>query len=318
VTWLNQQSDLLYEHIYGDKDTFLLGWLLTNSAFHLVDQLPKQVPFAICQYDFEGQVLFQHRTQAKWVIYGVNRTVEGFQFEKECLKSLGELRAKWNGKVFHPPTRSDHARDLESVLAKTLLFRLTMIGSTSHDLELMPAHRIGKGSSHHFRYWYIEDDGEDLLLVLEGNNETTARLERHGNGSWRGTMLVDAEMPLLLEVADQSQSEVWSGAQSRPAGGLQDVAAMILDHYSRLPMDLGVGRDFEGALRTLLHLDPDLKNFLDRLMELGSRDAPILQLARRVIQDAALATDDNAREVRRGHNTYTTVSNLDRKYTRSD
>ena len=35
VTWLNQHSDLLYEHIYGDKDTFLLGWLLSSISSKL-------------------------------------------------------------------------------------------------------------------------------------------------------------------------------------------------------------------------------------------------------------------------------------------
>ena len=45
----------------------------------------------MCQHDFEGRRLFQHRNMLKWKVYGENKRVSGFEFEDECSRLLNEL-----------------------------------------------------------------------------------------------------------------------------------------------------------------------------------------------------------------------------------
>ena len=317
VTWLNQQSDLLYEHIYGDKDTFLLGWLLTAMPFHLVDHSPKQISFTLLQHDLEGQILFQHRTLAKWVFYGVNKIIEGFQFEADCLEAIRHLHTMWNGKVFHPPTRSTKALDLERSLSDHRHFRLTIVGSESFDLELLPAHRIGEGSSNLFRYWYAENENGTLRLVLEGNKAATARLQRDEAGDWGGTMMVSTKMPLLLEAVGELRPNVWPSHPPAAVGDLHDIAVKTLDHYRRLPLDLNLERDLEGAVRSFLRLDPSLLATLASWVRSNECKDPVAILAQRVLDTTATDKGDYEGKVRRGHNSFTTISNIDRKYEKS-
>jgi hypothetical protein len=49
----------------------------------------------MCQHDFDGNRVFQHRT-AKWQLQGGNERISGFEFENECLAYLEELRSTWS------------------------------------------------------------------------------------------------------------------------------------------------------------------------------------------------------------------------------
>jgi len=46
----------------------------------------------LCQHDFEGRRIFQHRLK-KWSLHGENSRTEDFWFEEDCLRYLAELRA---------------------------------------------------------------------------------------------------------------------------------------------------------------------------------------------------------------------------------
>jgi hypothetical protein len=57
----------------------------------------------MCQHDFQGRLLFQHRNSAKWNLAGPNPRIPGFRFENECLACLANLRAQWD-RVVHSET----------------------------------------------------------------------------------------------------------------------------------------------------------------------------------------------------------------------
>lgn len=76
--WMNQRSDLFYQFLYGDKDTFLISWLLLSQPFFQIPHLPKQLPHTLCQRDPDGKLLFQHRSGAKWILDGDNPVIDGF------------------------------------------------------------------------------------------------------------------------------------------------------------------------------------------------------------------------------------------------
>src|SRR6201999_3123551 len=82
---LNERSDLYYQHTQGDKGTFQLAWRMLKQPFSMPPHPPKQVrepvearyprqAMALVQHDFDGSVIFQHRTGGikKWIAWGEN------------------------------------------------------------------------------------------------------------------------------------------------------------------------------------------------------------------------------------------------------
>ena len=51
----------------------------------------------MCQHDFDGRRLFQHRNRDKWDYLMCNRNIKDFWFEKECRGYLKELQETWDG-----------------------------------------------------------------------------------------------------------------------------------------------------------------------------------------------------------------------------
>ena len=114
---LNEEADTYYRMVYGDKDTFLAGWLLARHDYALVESAPFADLRCRIQRDFAGAPLFQHRCEAKWSYRGEQRRIAGFVHHEACLEALAELRRQWNGRIFHPPGRGLAAREIEARLA---------------------------------------------------------------------------------------------------------------------------------------------------------------------------------------------------------
>ncbi|HOC56571.1 MAG TPA: glycosyltransferase [Verrucomicrobiota bacterium] len=97
--WYNEHADYYYKYVLGDKDTFHMAFRKLASPFSLVPAPVEQLQATMCQHDFEGRRIFQHRNLAKWDLDGENSRISGFLFEKDCLGFLKELRLKWNGEI---------------------------------------------------------------------------------------------------------------------------------------------------------------------------------------------------------------------------
>jgi alpha 1,2-mannosyltransferase len=95
--WYNERSDFFYQHVYGDKETFRYAWQRLGLPITWPSRFAsEEVRFTLCQHDFAGHVLFQHRFYRKWSLYGQNFMTNGFQLEDLCLQFLDELRVKWH------------------------------------------------------------------------------------------------------------------------------------------------------------------------------------------------------------------------------
>jgi hypothetical protein len=112
--WMNKNADFFYKHIWGDKDTFRFAWHKYGLPYAMIPhpvqilEVPGGTPGigVMCQHDFEGARLFQHRNMAKWDLLGSNPRIPGFLYEHESREFLGELRRHWNGRVgWNPPSR---------------------------------------------------------------------------------------------------------------------------------------------------------------------------------------------------------------------
>jgi hypothetical protein len=53
----------------------------------------------MCQHDFEGNRLFQHRNTDKWNLFLQNKVVPDFWHEPACRTFVKELQTRWDGRV---------------------------------------------------------------------------------------------------------------------------------------------------------------------------------------------------------------------------
>jgi hypothetical protein len=93
--WYNEHSDFFYHYIHGDKDTFHMAFRKLNVPYSMPQRPIERLPGVMCQHDFQGRRIFQHRNLAKWQFNGANKRVPGFLFEERCLEFLGELERSW-------------------------------------------------------------------------------------------------------------------------------------------------------------------------------------------------------------------------------
>src|SRR5262249_8603796 len=97
--WFNANSDFYYTYLHGDKETFHLAFRKLNTPFSLVKTPIYPLEGTMCQHDFQGKRLFQHRNMDKWDLFLRNKVVKGFWFERECFDYVAHLRRVWDGRM---------------------------------------------------------------------------------------------------------------------------------------------------------------------------------------------------------------------------
>ena len=104
---INCRADVFFRLMWGDKDTFRFAWHKLGRIFAM-PQFPAQALQApgmdadmLCQHDFDGNRLFQHRNLYKWNLFGENPWIPGFFYEHECRSFLKELQSAWNGRCIN-------------------------------------------------------------------------------------------------------------------------------------------------------------------------------------------------------------------------
>jgi ADP-heptose:LPS heptosyltransferase len=90
--WFNEHHRFFYRYMIGDKDSYRFAWHKLGETYAMPPFAIHQLEGTLCQHDFSGRRLFQHRNTRKWKLHGPNTNVAGFQFQSECLEFLRELR----------------------------------------------------------------------------------------------------------------------------------------------------------------------------------------------------------------------------------
>jgi hypothetical protein len=101
---LNEWSDFYYHHVHGDKETFHLAWRKLGQEYAMPSRGIHWLPGTMCQHDFDGNRLFQHRNLRKWELDGPNEPVPDFWLEDECLQYVAELGRRWKRSAAGPRT----------------------------------------------------------------------------------------------------------------------------------------------------------------------------------------------------------------------
>lgn len=68
--WMNDRSDYVYQHIYGDKDTFHLSWRLLNHDYTMPMNRANWVSVGFLNKDFQGNDFLFHRVADKFKWFG--------------------------------------------------------------------------------------------------------------------------------------------------------------------------------------------------------------------------------------------------------
>jgi ADP-heptose:LPS heptosyltransferase len=95
--WFNEHSDFYYQYLHGDKETFHLAFRKLKTPYSFVPHPIQTLPGTMCQHDFKGRRIFQHRNTDKWDLFLRNKTVNGFRFEEECRSDVKRLQRLWDG-----------------------------------------------------------------------------------------------------------------------------------------------------------------------------------------------------------------------------
>lgn len=262
----NEHHDELYDKVYGDKDTFLLGALLLKRGFGVVPHRPFQAEWDMVQRDPAGEPFLHHRTGSKWFLESPNRGVVDPSLTPVCDAALESLRRRWSGAVFHAPERSPRARAEEERLISLHLFRYQTQADDLRDLELLSGGRIGPGRGSERNWAVVDGPHGPVIEFYEGHRRFA--LEQVEAGLWRGSTGAPGSMVLLYEPAGREWADEQTRRVPRPA---ESVVASLL---TPTLFALGYQAERATALETTLSFLNDLFDDVPEQISEQTRDIP--------------------------------------------
>ncbi len=191
--WMNEHSDFWYRHVYGDKDTFHMAWRFLDRSYSMPSRGEDPIWGVICQYDFEGSRLFQHRHFHKWLVDSPNPRLRGFIHEEFCHQAIAELERRWITRPTMP--YDDHRADAAVRAAARDLCRSRWSYCRDGDDEGRPMAfgldgRIHEGAAGCEQSWNFTEVHGDRRLRLSGKDGVTCELRCDSDQAWRGNWLI--------------------------------------------------------------------------------------------------------------------------------
>lgn len=162
----------------------------------------------MCQHDFNGKRIFQHRNMDKFKFEG-NATIRGFEQEDVCFGYVRDLRSKWSGIVKMDAPKTPEGKALYQKIVEQGMFSYERIGDPNkRDIELLPGGQIGRGRDSMEQTWCIDDDPVQLV-VLGGSSVTfEAKYESPDSDVLKGKWLSFEQMDVVLTPAAKAAGAV--------------------------------------------------------------------------------------------------------------
>ena len=211
--WFNEHSDFWYRHIHGDKETFHLAWRRLDTPFAMPQRGIHALEATMCQHDFRGRRIFQHRNMAKWRLNG-NPRIAGFSLEEECLGFIEQLIPHWRSisglSVYCEEDKEpDEINAAGSLIGKRWTYE--RVGYDRRRMTFCPNGSIGRGAAGMELFWDIRRINGVLSLDIQSQDSLTCRLTRGPDGVWRGRWENFERMPIEIcrEPAWMDDSIVW-------------------------------------------------------------------------------------------------------------
>jgi hypothetical protein len=188
--WYNEHAEFFYQHIHGDKDTFHLAFRKLRRPYAMPATPIQSLPGTMCQHDFQGRRIFQHRNGDKWNLFLRNRRVPGFRFEKECREDVKFLRSQWDGGIAR---HRRAAADTEGPLPPPGPLRILACMISCAERETVRARSL--------RRWQSTDWGEPPQVTMDPRRFASA-VDNLTHTAWlalQTSLQSDAEYVLFLE-----------------------------------------------------------------------------------------------------------------------
>jgi hypothetical protein len=257
---LNNESERLYRMIYGEKDSFLLAFLLAGQPCNVIAHRPLLFDADLIQRDPAGAPFIHHRTLSKYVLSGPNRPVFGDTLTAAMEAALLELRADWTGIVFHPPAMSAAAREMAAAMAGRRWVYQTS-GAGQRLMVLDADFQVGAGRAEYEQHWAVVERDGGMVLQLFSATRLAIELHPGRDGSWSGATTATLGFSARLVPEDAAATMPLVNAS---AAGFVEVllaAAGIGGGF-----DAGEARQLEAALgllnRTHADVPETLRNWL--------------------------------------------------------
>jgi hypothetical protein len=152
----------------------------------------------MCQHDFDGDRIFQHRNMDKWKIGGTNQRIAGFALEEDCFSYLEELAKLWTDLPFgvrrwRSEGKSTAERGAALELCQTM-YCYCRVGYDERSMAFHPDGSIGEGAASCEVYWNLRESNGHLLLGIYSNHFLTCELHETATqpGSDAGNISKDA------------------------------------------------------------------------------------------------------------------------------
>ncbi len=225
--WMNEHSDFWYRHIYGDKDTFHFSWRIVGRDYAMPSRHIHTLWGVMCQHDFDGKRIFQHRNMHKWRMDRANPRVQGFQWESEChdaMKLLHKLWRHWPGKPFSEKEADEELR-AQALELCSRRWNYRRLDRDERIIALAINGRVQEGVADCERTWNLIRQGDASVLMLGGKDGNTARLTRSGD-KWSGRWLIHERMPVELIPREEPPAQPFNAAGATKT--LRDAAARLV------------------------------------------------------------------------------------------
>ena len=290
---LNNQSEQLYNMIYGEKDSFLLAFLLRQQRFGRIADLPLMFDSDLVQRDPRGDPFIHHRTFSKYLFAGHNRPVFGDTLTPAMEAALAVLRADWTGIVFHPPPMSPRVQAAADAIAGQR-FMYETSGAGRHLLVLDPDFQVGLGRAEYEQHWAVVERGDAIALQLYSATRLAIELSPMKDGSWSGTAEASLGFSARLVPEAAAATLPFAGAArvSTPSTAL--VASLMAAVTPGSGFDAGRAAQLESALTLLNRTHDDVPEVLhgwvarENLMQSWSNMLQELASSLAQIRDARL------------------------------
>ena len=200
--WYNEHSDFFYHHILGDKETFHMAFRKLESPVAMPERPVSALRGVLCQHDFNGRRIFQHRSSRKWKLYEENVSIPGFLYEKECLTFLRKFRESWatpDNLIWRIDMDTKSAMEqnyIHEICRST--FEYCRIGFDQRRMTFSVNGSIKTGAGGCEKYWDIYEESGQVIFEISDENAVTCRLTEHANGVWRGRWSHFEQMPIEL------------------------------------------------------------------------------------------------------------------------
>jgi glycosyltransferase involved in cell wall biosynthesis len=186
--WYNEHSDFYYQHIYGDKDTYHMAFRKLKASYAMPKTPAVKLTGALCQYDFEGQPIFQHRNLDKWSWTIPPKRIQGFRFQQACHQFIKSLRKLWSGNIKDAQVKRETKE--ERALIKEITSRryeLHVLGDSRHQVSFSKDGQIDSPRREKQWFWKVRYKDSKGHLEIYSETQLIGHLVKNRDGCWHNS-----------------------------------------------------------------------------------------------------------------------------------